>query len=87
MKKPSDGVVNRFALAESLVSTFVCNDPKAGCNEASCESVCTPQRELGDRIESRMGIVDSLEQGLDKLGRLVDAGEESNVHQADRWNE
>jgi hypothetical protein len=81
VKKPSDGVVDRFALTESLVSTFVCNDPKAGCNQTSCESVCTPQRELGNRIESRMGIVDSLEQGLDKLGRLIDAGEESNVHQ------
>ena len=51
VEDPTDKVVNRFGLGESLMTTFMCDNPETGCKETGEESIERPDRELGEGVE------------------------------------
>ena len=54
MKDPADSVVDELGFRKGLVTTFVSNDPEAGCWQAGGESIERPERIIENRVESRM---------------------------------
>lgn len=91
MQHPADGIVKELGLGESLVSTFVSDDPKAGSHEAGPESVKCPKRKLGSAIKKRMGQLQNLRReepvqigsGLEEDGQ---GGEIANTINGDNWD-
>ena len=52
---PADGIIKRLRRRERLVSTFVCQHPQAGSEQALDYSVCRPQTSSTGRVLNRLG--------------------------------
>ena len=81
MKDPADSVVDELGFRKGLVTTFVSNDPEAGCWQAGGESIERPERIIENRVESRMRQrnVFRRDELLCICGRLVDEGDGDDV--------
>ena len=51
VEDPTDKVVDSFGLGESLMTTFMCDNPDASPKETSEERVECPDREFGECVE------------------------------------
>ena len=54
VEDPADKVVNRFGLGESLMTTFMCDNPDSSPKETSEERVECPDGELGECVKVRI---------------------------------
>jgi len=81
VEDPADGVVHQLGLGEGLVTTFMGDDPKAGCDETGPEGVQRPEGELGGPVKDRVWELDDfrVDTGIEKRGSLVDSSQGSKI--------
>jgi hypothetical protein len=84
VEDPAHEVIDEFGLRESLVATFMSDDPKTGCDEASGEAVDWPKGKAGERIGGggRKGDVLRSDEGFNIRGGFINGTDEEEVPQA-----
>ena len=84
MEDPTDSVVDRLALREGLVSTFMGDDPKAGREKTDKEGVERPKDEARSRVEVGVRQRDVLrgDERVEEGGGLPDGANDHDVHHA-----
>jgi hypothetical protein len=85
MENPADGIVGQLGLGESLMATFMGDDPKASGNETSPEGIERPESELGSPVKDRVGQLDNfrMDTGIEISGGLVDSSQGSKIRDAE----
>ena len=84
VEDPADKVVNRFGLGESLMTTFMCDNPDASTKKTGEERVECPDGEFGECVEvwARKGDVFWSDQCVKIFGYLpgnTDGGQVTNT--------
>ena len=84
MEDPADGVVDELGLGVGLVTAFVGNNPKTGCDETCPEGIQRPKRKLGGAVEDWVWKLNDLrvDTGIEKSGSLVDSSQGNNIRDA-----
>lgn len=81
VKDPTNGIIDKFGLRKGLVTAFMGNDPKAGRDETSPETIQRPERKLAGPVKDRERELDYLRMnaGIEEGGGLVDSSQGSKI--------
>jgi len=84
MKNPPDGVVDGLGFGKGLMTTFMSDDPEAGCKETGEKAVERPKGKSGKRVEGRVGEGNNggVNERVEQRGGLVEGTNDGKVPEA-----